>query len=107
MQRLIGALFFLLATSLTASASEPEIVLTQKNSYNGYAFVAGKVVSKIKGPVGITIEIAGVKFSTISDPSGNWGIVFRHIAVNFNVIAWNFEDSSLRVAELSENLPMK
>lgn len=107
MLKFSSALFILVAMSFTALASEPEIVLTHKNSYNGYAFVAGKIVSKMKGPVGVTVEIGSAKFSTVSDPAGNWGIVFRHIAVNFNVIAWNFEDSSVRVAELSENLPIE
>lgn len=107
MQRSIGVLFLLITVSFTAWGSGPEIILTNKNSYNGYAFVAGKVISKIKGPVGITVEIGGMKFSTISDPAGNWGIVFRHIAINFNVTAWNFEDDSLRVAELSDNLPIE
>lgn len=105
MNKFFQTFFLVLVVSFSASASDPEIVLTHKNSYNGYAFVAGKVVSKMKGPVGVTVEIGGAKFSTVSDPSGNWALVFRHISINFNVTAWNFEDSFIRVAEVSGTLP--
>ena len=60
---------------------------------------------KVKRPVGVTVEIGGAKFSTVSDPSGGWANVFRHLAINFNVTAWNFEDSSIKIVEVSETLP--
>lgn len=102
MRALIGLL--LMFASLSAFASEPDIVLTHKNSYNGYAFVAGKVTSKEKLPIGITVEIGGAKFSTVSDPTGNWALTFRHLAVNFSVTAWRFDAPFERVAELTESI---
>lgn len=107
MRRFFGTALIFVGLSASALGSEPEIIITQKNSYNGYAFVAGRVTSKEKTPIGVTVEIGGTKFSTVSDPTGNWAVVFRHLAINFSVTAWNFEKPSDRIVELKEALPIE
>src|SRR5262245_55196468 len=102
MKRLV--LLGLALSHLTLFAEEPQIVITFKNSANGYGTVAGRVVSSKGKPVGITVQNGGLKFSSISDLDGSWGLVFPHRAVNFTVTAWELGNHSEILAKTSESL---
>jgi len=73
-------------------ASEPQAIITFKDSYNGYATVAGKVLSEEDQDVAVTVRCGNLKYTTMPDPDGNWGIVFRHTNLHFYVTAWDRTD---------------
>lgn len=101
-------LFVLFCFNLLASvsySSEPEVTITTKSSYNGFGIVAGKVISKDQGAVGVSLENGGIRYSTIADPAGSWAIVFRHSTINFTVRAWSFNREK-DLTEIAETLPI-
>jgi len=98
-------LFLVAVLSCTAGlAVEPQIVMTYKNSTGGFGTVAGKVIGAATTAIGITVQNGALKYSTVADPSGSWGIVFRHLATNFTVTAWDSASPNDVLAERQEAL---
>lgn len=93
-------LIVMLVSCAFAVADVPELVLKYKNSYGGYATFAGKLGTKPAEPIGVTVDNAGLKFSTITDKEGNWAITFRQHAVTSDITAWSFSRPDERSAAL-------
>jgi len=67
--------------------------------------VGGQVTGSVQGPIGVSVEDGGIRYSTIADPSGTWALVFRHTAVDFTVSAWLLDKPSV-VSRHEESLPI-
>ena len=100
-----GITLFLTLATCFAFAGEPQVTITTKSTYNGYATVGGRVISATREPVGVSVDNGGIRYSTLADPSGSWAIVFRHASVNFTVRAWTLnrnEEIAATKDQLSE-----
>ena len=87
------SLMVLLNSFVLLAGEEPQITLSYQNSHNFYATVAGQVIARKATPFLVSVENAGLKYTTITDESGHFGIVFRHLAVHYNVSAKNIAKS--------------
>lgn len=73
-------------------AQVPDPTITTMISLNGYATIAGRLVAKADGPVGISVRNGNLMYSTLTDAEGRWGIVIRHAAVNVTVQSWDMKN---------------
>ena len=88
-------LFILVAITSTMGilrADVPEVVITTMLSANGHATIAGRLASKPKGPVGISVRNGNLSYSTVTDPEGRWGIVIRHQSTQVTANSWSLTD---------------
>ncbi len=90
MNRLICAALF--SASSLALGGVPQAVVTFTDTYEGYATVAGKLSETPRQPVGVTVENGNLKYSTITDRSGNWSVVFRQRAMSYRTSAFSLQN---------------
>ncbi len=91
---------FLLSTFVLGQG--PLILITKKSSDKGIATVAGRVQSDTPGMIGVSVDNAGVRYSTIADPQGMWAITFRPTVLDFEVRAWMVDDPTLETVVSSK-----
>ncbi len=74
MMKILGVVSALVVDTLSF-AGTPEPVVTYSSVYQGHATSAGKLATLLPGPVGISVENGGLKYATVSDSQGRWGLV--------------------------------
>ncbi len=98
--KILGIIITLMVATLSF-AGIPEPVVTYSSVYQGYATIAGKLATTPVGPVGISVENGGLKYATVSDSQGRWGIVIRYLGTTFSVNSFSLVQPSDVSAEIS------
>lgn len=88
-------------TSSIALAEIPIPKVEFTDVYQTHATVAGRLTSLPTSPVGITIENGGIKYSTLTDAEGRWGIVFKYRSARYSVSAFELNDTSVQSLKLN------
>jgi hypothetical protein len=95
----------ILTISTAATAEVPEAKVEYTNVYQSHATMAGKLTSRPVEPVGVTVENGGLKYSTITDGDGAWGLVFKYRSSNYTVTTFELKDATSKSPELKGRLP--
>ena len=80
----------MMAFSLTALADVPKPKIEFASAYNGYATISGSLESTPTEPVGVTVQMSGFKYSTLTDSSGKWSVVIKYTSINYSVESFSF-----------------
>ena len=96
---------FAMIVSTTALSETPEPKVEFADVYQTHATVAGRLASKPVTPVGVTIENGGVKYSTLTDADGNWGVVFKYRSPRYYVSSFDLSESSKKSSVIPGYLP--
>lgn len=76
--------------SLPALADVPRPRIEFASAYNGYATISGSLESAPTEPAGVTIQMSGFKYSTLTDSNGKWSVVIKYTSVNYSVESFSF-----------------
>ncbi len=90
--------------SMSAFADVPTPRVDYASAYNGYATISGGLEQQTAAPVGVTVQMGGLKYSTITDQDGKWSLVIRHTSVNYSVTSFNLVSANDRSANVLEQI---
>ena len=82
--------------SLPAMGQSPKPTIEHASAYGGYATINGGLETPATDPVGVTVKIGGLRYSTVSGPDGKWGLVIRHVSTNYSVESFSLTDNKER-----------
>jgi hypothetical protein len=94
----------IMTQSAVALAEIPKPIVEFVDVYQTHATVAGRLNSKPTAPMGVTVENGGVKYSTLTDADGYWGIVFKYRSPRYLVRVFGLTDNANKSQELRGNL---
>ncbi len=98
------AIFTMMSMSAAAFAELPEAKVDYGNVYQSHATLAGRLTSKPTEPLGVTIENGGLKYSTITDADGNWGLVFKYRSGNYTINTFELQNPASKGSEVKGKL---
>ena len=81
------AIMVVLFSKVGYGAPECTIEFAQVSS-TGLGVVSGKAKGDNPGPVYITVNNAGLKYTTLADPKGNWTVTYRYYSKTVEAEAW-------------------
>ena len=90
--------------SFSALADVPQPVVEFASAVGGYATISGRLDSTSRDPIGVTVEMGGLKYTTISDPNGKWSVVVKYRSTNYTVNSFNLMNSNERSEIHAEKL---
>ena len=96
MKNLLAIIFF----GPLCFGNVPEPIITTAHSSGSFAVVAGNLSGKTNQPVGISITNGNLRYSTLTDAEGRWGIVIRHLSTSLAVTSWDLKNPSEKSREI-------
>ena len=103
MQTIFIVLTFL-SFSAAAFAELPDAKVEYGNVYQSHATLAGRLTIRPAEPLGVTIENGGLKYSTITDAEGNWGLVFKYRSGNYTINTFELQNPGSKGSDVKGKL---
>jgi len=74
--------------------AKPDVTIDFVRVTNGLGIVAGTAKGDAPAPVYVTVDNAGLLYTTLADRKGNWAVTFRYFSTTVTADAWQFDNSN-------------
>lgn len=74
--------------------AKPTVTIDFVRVTNLLGIVAGTAKGDAPGPIYVTVDNAGLFYTTLADQKGNWAVTFRYFSTTVTVDAWQFDNSN-------------
>lgn len=74
--------------------AKPAVTIDFVRVTNPLGIVAGTAKGDTTGPVYVTVDNAGLLYTTLADQKGHWAVTFRYFSTTVTADAWQFDNSN-------------